>query len=153
MNGSADKKCDILSSSDVPVTFIVTMFDSQKRSCHLEQVSACHPNLTRHSVTLLTLICTRMHSTVSSPTGSSTVCTSTCALLLFCWFCLSSIRYTHWHQLQFQHVTGLLFFYEELIANNSFHDQLTIILENTHCTIAMYCFANSSKPKHIFSLQ
>lgn len=36
MNGSRDGEGDTPSSSDMPMTFIVNMFDSQKRSRHLE---------------------------------------------------------------------------------------------------------------------
>lgn len=107
MVGSRVRKDDTLSSSGVLMTFMVNMFDSQKRSCHFKKESACHPNLTCQSVTLITLICTSMHSTLS-PVGSSTFRSSTCLLLLFYQLCVSeSITYALRQLLQFQHVTGL----------------------------------------------
>ena len=65
MNGGGDMKGDMLSSSDVPMTFMVNVFDAQKRSRHLELESARRPYLTCQSATLITLICSSMHSPAS----------------------------------------------------------------------------------------
>lgn len=60
-----DRKDDSLSRRGLGMTFMVNMFDSQKRSCQFKWESACHSNLTCHSVTLITLICTSLRSTLS----------------------------------------------------------------------------------------
>lgn len=54
---SRDRKDDTLSRRGLGLTFMVNMFDSQKRSCQFKWESACHSNLTCQSVTLITLIC------------------------------------------------------------------------------------------------
>lgn len=62
---SRDRKDDSLSRRGLGMTFMVNMFDSQKRSCQFKWESACHSHLTCQSVTLITLICTSFHSTLS----------------------------------------------------------------------------------------